>query len=139
MILHKDSHRDHIPSALITWVLRRFWNHDAFFTETVEIPEGFTKITCGLHGPIMGDAPVPEEEVTYKAREGRPWSSRLVDRPSRSTRQLTVIGGPYEGHPCVMYTAFGGPLTPKEPQDPTLESDKREESEAFWSVHALSI
>jgi hypothetical protein len=40
-------------------------------------------------------------------------------------------------HPCMLYTAFGGPLAPKEPGDPTLKDSEREESEKFWSQHAL--
>lgn len=139
MILHKESHADHVPPEVLEWVLHRFRDKDAFFMETVEIPAGLPQIECGLHGPVMGDAPVAEEEVTYRAREGRSWASRLVGRSKRPTRQITVIAGPFEEHQCALYTTFAGPLAPKETQDPTLDPSKQRESQEFWSEHALSL
>jgi hypothetical protein len=139
MILHKESHTDHISPEVLEWVLQKFQDRDTFFIETVELPEELPQLECGLYGPIMGDAPVTEEEVTYKARVGRDWVSRLVDQPTRSTRNLTVIGGPYEGYPCVLFTAFGGPPSPKELNDPTLEYENQGKSQRFWSEHALSM
>jgi hypothetical protein len=139
MILHEDSHTDHVPQEVLNWVLHRFQDREAFFIETVELPDGLPQLACGLHGPVMGDVPVPEEGVTYRARWGSSWVSRLVDRPFRLTRQITVIGGSYKTYSCVLYTCFGGPLSPKEPQDPTLAPKNREESLKFWSEHALSV
>ena len=139
MILHEVSHVDHVPREILEWVLHQFHDKSVPFIETVEIPLGFPWIDCGLHGPIMGDVPIPEEEVTYQVRPGRGWPSRLIQRPTRPTRQLVVIGGPYQEHSCILYTCFGGVLAPKEPQDPTLDPDKLAESQAFWAVHALSI
>jgi hypothetical protein len=139
MILHEKSHVDHVHPEVLAWVMHRFRDRNAFFMETVEIPEDLPQIECGLYGPVMGDDPVGEGEVFYGARGGRSWVSRLVDRLPRPTGQLTVIGGPHEGHPCVLYTTFGGPPTPKEPGDPSLSSEKRGESESFWSIHALSV
>lgn len=107
--------------------------------ETVELPEGLPEVKCGLYGPVVGDDAITADEATYKVREGRSWSSRMVNRSARVTRQLSVIGGPYLTHPCVLYTAFGGPIAPKEPQDPTLDPEKRQKSEEFWSQHALSF
>jgi hypothetical protein len=37
-----------------------------------------------------------------------------------------------------LYTAYGGPEAPQEPTDPNLPAGKREMSETFWKVHALS-
>ena len=139
MILHQESHTDHVPREVLNWALHKFKDKDAFFAETVELPEGLPEVTCGLHGPVMGDAPVTEEEALYYSRTGREWLSRLVNRPTRVTRRLSVIGGPFGTHSCVLYTTFGGPLSPKEPQDPTLDPQNREESEKFWSEHALSV
>lgn len=139
MLLNQDTHTDHVSPEILEWLLFKFWDKDAFFIETIDLPEGLPTIDCGLHGPIMGDDPVPEEEVTYRARGGRSWVSRVVNRPTRPTRQITVIAGPYEGDPCVMYTAFGGPSTPKEPHDPTLEPSQQGNSLVFWSEHALSF
>lgn len=40
--------------------------------------------------------------------------------------------------PCVLYTAFGGPLAAKELGDPTLNPEECEASELFWGEHALA-
>ena len=138
MILHQKSHTDHISKKILVWVMHHFREKKAFFTETVQIPDGLPAVTCGLYGPLMGDDPVPEEEVRYQVRDGREWPSRLVNKPMRLTREITIIGGPYESLTCILYTAFGGPLAPREPGDPTLDQDQRAESEAFWKTHALS-
>ena len=42
-------------------------------------------------------------------------------------------------HPCILYTVFGGPIAPKEPDDPTLTDEQRPESIAFWAEHALAF
>jgi len=39
-------------------------------------------------------------------------------------------------HPCILYTAFGGPLAPQEPGDPGCKNVP--ESTVFWRVHALA-
>lgn len=39
-------------------------------------------------------------------------------------------------HPCVLYTAFGGPAAPQEPGDPSCKD--LAESATFWREHALS-
>jgi hypothetical protein len=39
-------------------------------------------------------------------------------------------------HSCILFTAFGGPPTPQEPDDPTCKDP--EASEKFWSEHALT-
>jgi hypothetical protein len=131
MILHEDSHTDHVTRDVLE-------DKNAFFVETVELPSDLP-VQCGLYGPIMGDDPVSENAVTYQNRSGRDWVSRLVDRPLRPTRQISVVAGPYNEHPCVLYTCFGGPVAMKEPQDPTLSPENLEKSQAFWREHALSM
>ena len=40
----------------------------------------------------------------------------------------------------MLFTAFGGPLAPREPGDPDMTDAKEiAESKKFWSEHALSI
>jgi len=132
-----ESHVDHgIAKPALQWLLDRFADRDGFFIETVELPEELGMVPCGLHGPLMGDEPIAESEVTYKARGERGYPSRLADRPARQVRTVTVIAGPDGDEPCVLYTAFGGPLTPQEPGDPSCKDLK--ESQQFWSTHALS-
>jgi hypothetical protein len=141
MILHKDSHTDHVSNFILGWVLATCERDglDGFFIKTLVYTGPDPSLTCGLYGPAMGDEPVGEDVVTYEKRPGRGHVSRLVPRPRRPTTLLTVIAGPYDGHPCVLYTAFGGPPTPKEPGDVTIKSEaERKEAEEFWAQHALA-
>lgn len=134
-----ESHTDHsITPSQLEWLLGQLADRRAFTIETLELPASLGTVPCGLHGPAMGDEPVPSVEVTLSPRGKRDNLSRLCDRAPRQTRYVTVIGGPHGDEPCVLYTAFGGPLSPKEPTDPTLTEDEREKSIAFWSEHALS-
>lgn len=139
MKITSDSHLDHgLEKDQVEYIHQRFANRDAFFIETFELPEELGAVPCGLHGPIMGDEPVSEAEVSYTVRGNRKCASRMAALPIRPTRQVTVIAGPHDGEPCVLYTAFGGPVTPKEPGDLTLEIEKIQESRDFWSKHALA-
>lgn len=137
MKVHKESHVDHgLTEEQLAYLVNMFADRDAFFIETVELPEHLGTVSCGLHGPVMGDAPVPETEVHYAVRGNRAGKSRLVGRAPRPTRLVSVIAGPHEEEPCILYTAFGGPVAPKEPFD--AEGEERTRSEAFWAEHALS-
>jgi hypothetical protein len=140
MELHPDSHIDHIggPGPLLDYVLHRFRDKSAFFIETVDLPDDLPALDCGLYGPLMGDGPVPESLVEYAPRGERPYTSRLVGLPHRKTRKLTVMGGWYAGKPCVLYTAFGGPPTPREPRDPSCPPEELDASLNFWGEHALA-
>ena len=171
---HAESHLDHnLTDAQIAFILDRFAARDAFFIETVELPTELGTVPCGLHGPLVGDPPVPEEVVTRATRGTRTWRSRLVDRAPQQVRTVTVIAGPHEEtcttcagtgerqsldipygnhpmvypctacasvgkikHACIVYTMYGGPLAPQEPDDPACKNV--DASRAFWAAHALS-
>lgn len=135
-----ESHVDHgLTKAQLDWLVERFADRKAFFIETVELPSELGTVPCGLFGPVMGDAPVPESEVSYETRGTRQYTSRLVKRDTRPTNKVTVIAGPHGESAVVLYTAFGGPLAPKEPGDTTLAPEKLEESRSFWAEHALAV
>ena len=134
-----ESHLDHgLTESQIEFIKATFEDRDGFFIESVELPESLGTVPCGLHGPAMGDEEVPESEVSYAKRGDREHPSRLCQRPMRPTRTMTVIAGPHGDESCVLFTAFGGPLAPKEPNDTEHGSDERKQSEDFWSKHALS-
>lgn len=135
-----DSHLDHgLGPDHIAWLLDRFADKTGFFIETVELPDDLPPIACGLHGPAVGDEPVPEDEVSYAVRGGRPGASRMCSRLPRLTRTISVIAGPHAADPLVLYTAFGGPVAPREPFDPGLMTEQaKAESRDFWAEHALS-
>ena len=137
--IHADSHLDHnLTPAHAAFLLSRFADRTGFFAETVTMPDDLPDLTCGLYGPIMGDAPVIEG-VSFEVRGERAYPSRTVALPMRPTRLLTVIAGPHDGKPCVLYTAHGGPKAPREVGDPTLQTPEDVgESIVFWATHALA-
>lgn len=143
IVILPESHVDHLTPEQLGTVLtltptvtREVGNRTI---ATYELPESAGTVLCGLYGPAMGDEPVREHEVHYAPRGTRPNSSRLVHRPPRPTRTVTLISGPHRGFSRVLYTVFGGPEAPREPWDMGLETaEEIEESGAFWREHALS-
>jgi hypothetical protein len=78
---HAESHLDHgLTEAQIAHVFERFSARDGFFIELFELPEALGSVPCALYGPVMGDAPIAESEVSYGVRGTRPWKSRIVQR-----------------------------------------------------------
>ncbi len=140
LTIHADSHLDHnLTPSHVAFLRRHFADRTGFFIETVILPHELSDLTCGLYGPTMGDPPVTED-VSFAARGNRPYPTRAVIAPMRPTRFMTVIAGPYKDAPCVLYTAHGGPMAPREVGDPTLLTEEaRAESAAFWAVHALAV
>lgn len=138
MIIHPDSHVDHVPQSVVDLVLERYRDREAFFTDTFELPADATPLECALYGPKVGDEPVHERDTEMKPRGTRGYNSRMCNKRPRLTRTCTVIGGPHDGKSCVLFTVFGGPLTPKEPNDPYLKPEERAASVEFWDQHALA-
>lgn len=141
LVITPDSHLDHgLTAAHLAFILKAFSapSETGVAIVTLELPEELEGLSCALYGPACGDSPVPEDEVVYRARGDRSYNSRMVARAPRSVRQVTVIAGPHKDLPCVLYTAFGGPASPREPADPFLAKTGRQESEAFWAEHALA-
>jgi hypothetical protein len=108
---------------------------------TLTLPDHLPELPNAIVGPVMGDAPVSHDhpEIYSESRGGgRNYDSKMMRGEHRTTKMITAITRPHKetGRPFLI-TAFGGPLAPKEPNDPTLRDEEREESEAFWSQHAL--
>lgn len=140
MNIHKDSHVDHgLSERQLSYILERFGDHRAPFTTTIELPAEYGTVPCGLIGPLVGDAPVTDDEVNMIRRGGRAWLSRCYAKFTypRTSRLVTVIAGEHDGQPCVLFTAFGGPIAPQEPDDPNCADV--EASRAFWRDHALLV
>lgn len=108
-----------------------------FFIRTVRIPLALGPVPCGIHGPVMGDAPISDDEIVYRTRGDRPYTDRCIDRPLRQVSYVQAIGTMREDGSCLLYTVYGGPLAPMNPEDPGCPD--REAARAFWSKHALSI
>lgn len=135
------SHTDHaMTEAQRAFVLDSLRDRDGFFIAVVELPEDLGTVPCALYGPLMGDAPVTEGEVRYAMRGTRPYLSRMVDRPVRQVRTVTVIAGPANGATCALYTMYGGKPAVREPEDKSLRTAaERDEARVFWSQHALAF
>jgi hypothetical protein len=139
LVLHAESHVDHgLTEDQRIYIMDHFRGKDGFFAETITLPEFLDTVPCSLYGPSMGDTDISEASVYYAKRGTRSYPSRLVSLPVRYTRLVTVIAGPHDNLPCVLYTAFGGPVAPKEPADPNLKEHEKAASIEFWSKHALS-
>lgn len=112
-----------------------------FFIDTFKLPEDLGTLPGALYGPVVGDEPVSDTKCEFRVRGTRKGPSKLLNAPSRPTRICTVIAGPSkdvdEGN-VALYTAYGGPLAPKEPWDCDPESEEHTKSVAFWSSHALA-
>ncbi len=134
-------HADHgVSEASLVWAVSQVPS-PGFFARTFELPPEEPDLLNGLYGPSCGDPPV-EDAVTFTRQRSpdRPLS-RMVRRPARPTRLLTVIGvAPQEGEEAVIYTAYGGPLASREPGDSSLVlgSPEHREAVAFWATHALA-
>lgn len=141
LVVSSGSHTDHgLTAPQMEWLLSRFAGRSGFFIETVELPQELGTVPCGIYGPVVGDPPVPEEDVVYIFRGNRGGPSRMCSRPTRPTRILTVIAGPRGEEPCSLYTAFGGPPAPREPWDQSLRTEaEKAEAREFWTLHALCV
>ena len=142
MVIHPESHVDHgLTPEHIAHIMERFSDRSEFFIETFDLPDTLPDAPCGLYGPAMGDKPIRDGEAMMVQRKGRHGVSRMVPYPTRPTRTLTVIAGPHEADACVLYTAHGGPASPREPNDidPVREPEAIAESRAFWAQHALAL
>lgn len=137
MIKHAESHLDHnLTPEQIAYVMAQYGDVTRAFTVTFELPPELGTVPCGLYGPIMGDAPIDELHTYFAKRGTRAYDSRMIRKAPRPTRKVTLIAGPHDGNPCVIYTVFGGPLAPHEPGDPSCPDV--DASRRFWTEHALA-
>ena len=134
-----DSHTDHaLTQDHLDFIVSAFADKDAFFITTLELPKSLPGLPCAIYGPIMGDSPIKDEDVSMEVRGSREEPSRMIAKEPRSSRLLTVIAGPHNDEDCILYTAYGGPCAPKEPFSCEEGSEERKKSEEFWSEHALA-
>lgn len=143
MIIHPESHvHEGVTQEHLDFLIQNFHGRDSFFIETIALPEHLGSLPCDLHGPIVGEEPVLEAEASFACRPGRNIRSRLCNRKVGESRFMTVIGGrPITGAAAgqmVLFTVYGGPLAPRELEDPTHNDDSLREAQVFWRSHALT-
>lgn len=134
-----DSHLDHnLPTSVIEHILAKYGDRTGFFIDSFELPAELGEVECNLHGPVVAEPAVLENEAIYMRRGDRRWVSRMCARKPVKTRWVTVIAGPGGDESCVLYTAYGGPKAPREPGDPDLkDATEFRKAQDFWAVHAL--
>lgn len=118
-----------VPEIAAHGIYRRThdrWDFGVIFEEVA--------LESRLYGPAAGDPQITEDQVFYQTRGDRPTPSRLINKPPRPTDLITIIVGMHEGRPT-LFTAFGGPLAPREP-GPNSPTDCEEA--VFWRDHALA-
>jgi len=112
---------------------------DGFFIGAYDLTDDCPDLMSALHGPDAGDKPIPENEVFYEKRNGRPGPSRLIDRPCRPCRRMVVCG--IKGEASVILTAYGTQASKETPRawwDASMTPLEAIEAARFWSKHALS-
>jgi hypothetical protein len=125
-----------VSSEVLAFVMGYFADRDSAFIETINLPIPMSA-QCSIIGPVTGHRPVSELDAHYGKRGNRQYDSRLVNCKPVSTSEVTVIACEHDGWPCVLATVFGGPLSPKEINDPTLTLEESTKSHEFWAQHAL--
>lgn len=131
-------HKDHgLEAAHIELAEAHAASATGFFIATLELHSDVAPLSCGLHGPAMGDDPILDGEIEMVQRSADRPLSRLCGRAPRPSRKMTVIGIG-AGADSQIFTAYGGPAAPREPGDPDLTEAEAVASASFWSLHALS-
>ena len=135
----KIFHADHgISQGQLKYIVEQLKNStkDGFFIQEVKLPAELGSVPCGIYGPVMGDPPVTDAEVTMESRGlDRTWKDRMINKPTRPVDYVQAIGA-RDGDQFTLYTIYGGPLAPQNPDDPGNRD--KEGSQKFWSEHALS-
>ena len=72
-------------------------------------------------------------------RPNRDGLTPMIGIEAQSTSLITIGLCVDDDGLWTMFTAFYGVKAPKEPWDKTLSESEREESEEFWSTHALCM
>ncbi len=79
-----------------------------------------------------------DDDVRMLRRKNRDGETPIVFGRSAAPTSQIVIGICRDDDGLdTLFTAFYGQLAPKEPWDARLRDEEREESERFWSTHAL--
>lgn len=130
----------YIPFALVLWVLKEYQGWEDVLRQEFEIPAHIRDLDCPLYGEVMGDEPVPEQQVVWEKFPDSPAKFRIVHKPLRKTRVATIEAGPdSHGHACAVQRLYSGPKRVVPKDDPSISSEyERVGVESFWLKHALS-
>lgn len=125
MAAHANINLDYVKEAL-----SKLNFNGSFFIGAIDLGRVIGKDTCV--------SVTPEDDVRLLYRKGRDGRTPIVLGKEAEDTTLIVVGVCTDDDGLdTIFTAFYGQLAPKEPWDPRLRDEEREESEAFWASHAL--
>lgn len=127
MKAHSDVSFEHIKEAISKIDLDK---KSTFLMTNVDLKKNIGKDNCVLINS--------EDDVRLEQRPNRKGLTPVVYNREAEDTSLINIGVCVDDDGLwTLFTAFYGVLAPKEPWDERLTENEREESEAFWSTHAL--
>ena len=106
----------------------------------IQLPKGIGTVKSALYGPKAGDNPIAEKDVFYIKRGGRKGPTRMINKPTRLTSTICVIGIK-NGPAFTMYGTQSDKPSPMEIWDNKmkfLSNNEQEEIRKFWEEHAIS-
>ena len=132
----EDPHMKAHPEVTQEWieeVISKVTYKPPFFMEEIEMCKTMGKSACV--------AVTEKDDVRWEKRPGRDIESPVVyGREAEETTIATIgICTDRDDGVVTVFTAFAGEKAPKEPNDPYLRTEEKEESEKFWSSHALVL
>lgn len=127
---HMQAHPE-ITASLLKEVLAKVTYKPPFFMEEVEMGHIIGKTACVIVSP--------NDDVRWEARPGREIKSPVVYGKNPEDTSVVTVGicTDRDDGVVTLFTAFAGEKAPKEPNDPHLRPEEKEESERFWSTHAM--
>lgn len=140
LVFHADHDLGAEHFAVIDSWLGIDWDGQ-FKIGVIDLPDDCPDLLSALYGPMAGDDPIPESEVTYEKRGGRPGPSRMIDKPMRWCRKMVVVAGPAAGGKGAVYTAYGTQASvpsPREWWDSSMMPHEALEACRTWMDHALA-
>lgn len=134
---HMEAHSD-VPFKLIAEAIGKISDYNGQFRiGAVDMGRMVGKDCC------VTRTPENEELVQMLCRKGREGLTPVILEEKGGVLAETnfmVVGiCKDEDDKATLFTSFFGQLAPKEPYDPRLKPEEKEESEEFWATHALVI
>lgn len=129
-LLHMKAH-SYAKLVHIKEALKRIHYSPPFFIGSIDLGHIIGKSIC-----VERCSEDDVEMVFRKGKEGRTPIFITAKTPEETTK-IVIWLCTDEENKTRLVKAYYGELAPREPWDPCLTDDEREESEKFWSTHAI--
>lgn len=126
---HMEAHKN-VEMAHVKKAIKKMEYNAPFSINPIDLGEVIGTDSCVTVGGC--------EEIKMMVRKNRDGATPIVfGRKAEPTSQIVIGICRDDDGLDTLFTAFYGQLAPKEPWDPRLKDEEREESKKFWSTHAL--